>query len=713
MEMEAFSASSSSYTHDHADLPSSTTMSMTMKTRAAEVALDRHVVFPVTAQQQQQQQQPPERRQEVLSNNQATLNNPPASPSPSPSPSLVEPSARLETFKSPLSSSDGAVLSDWSSNSNSNNSNIIDYCSLTPPVTGPRPLMVSAKRFGSDVRRKHSKRRRCRSRRKSVSAATATVDGTAAANIGDNIHDGAYCLWKDANAPPSQESSSSEEEDHGLPFLFSQRDRLPPQKQAQQYWEYCYGTTSTTSTATTTATTTTTTIKVDAPLSAGWSANRKPPSKGWYVSFMSVLIDVAYSLLNLSGSFSHYLPSLLSAYYYCNYYCSFSLSHTKLPRPPNHAVVANKFKTPPPTPEDEEEEAAKNNAGFTPSNNSNNNHHHNKKGKNRVQFGSPKAAEYEVDGHTAQLTPLPPEVTRQRYSMDPKQAPAEEEEMTVETKRNSALLAEWEEELQPASSAARRRQQRKNRRSSSIFTPSPMSSSLLLDDSDDEENESSEQPLQQQQQPQVPSPSTMVMENLASLCVDSPTVAGGATATPKVDASSIPPTLTPLSSAGSDSSSSDTSSFRRSGETSNNKTAEFAISLESVNASGGAMDTTPPRIEITVNHRPVKNPSTIIPTSSSNGILPSTSTETTPPPTNMNLDAIHSVGGALDHTSPPMTSTMMTSMTYNVSAFHRGHHHSPISRMSDSRSSSSTRSTESSSTCEDDEYNAMRGITVS
>ena len=211
--------------------------------------LDRQVVFPVHVPQLHPPPPEPPRRREVLSNNMFALN-----PPQSPSPALVDQqtSQLLEPFKSPLSS-DGCWLSAEKLN-----------CSLTPPATGPRPLMVSAKRLGKDVRRKHSKRRRCQSRRKLQPA-----------NNGDSSssskNHGAYCLWKDSNAPPRQEYySSSEEEQGGLPFLFSQQNDFPPQEQAQQYWEYCYGKMHTT------------TAKItDLPATTGWSANRKPPSKGW------------------------------------------------------------------------------------------------------------------------------------------------------------------------------------------------------------------------------------------------------------------------------------------------------------------------------------------------------------------------------------------------------------------------------------------------
>ena len=326
--------------------------------------------------------------------------------------------------------------------------------------------------------------------------------------------------------------------------------------------------------------------------------------------------------LALSSSLSSFrvflfIASLLIS---CSLFCrNSSLSHTKL-RQNQTLAPNNMFKTPPTSPEDEEEAS---NLGTSP--------HPNRK-RNRVQFGSPQAVEYEVDAPTAQLTPLPSEVTRQRYSMDQKEVKEEDEEMTIETKRNSAMLAEWEEELQPLSSrASRRRQQRKNRRDSSIFDPSPTGSLLNLDDEEnDREND---------RQQQVPSPSTIVMQNLASLCVDSPAAASCQQFTS--DATSIPPILTPVSSGSEDSSSSDNSSPRES-----LKTVEFAISLESLNSSGAAMDTTPPRVDINIPGKMKDIPST------STAPHMASSTEMTPPPLNMSLDAIHSFGGALDHASP-------------------------------------------------------------
>lgn len=261
----------------------------------------------------------------------------------------------------------------------------------------------------------------------------------------------------------------------------------------------------------------------------------------------------------------------------------------------------------------------------------------------RVQFGSPRAAEYDIDGPVAQLTPLPSDVTRKRYSMDAKEQCKEEEEMTLETKRNSAVLAEWEDELEPTMSASRRRQvQRKNRRSSGRFTPSPMPSMAS------EDNETAEVDYQR-----LPSPSTMIMEDLASLCVNSPATNGKPTDGETMAQSSS----TPVSMGSDESLSAFDSSMQ------GNITSQFAISLDVVNTTGGAMDTTPPRVETQIF---TGNPSTSSKASSQ-------STETTPPPSNMNLDTIHSVGGALDRTSSTIMSSNMTDLN----------RHSPISRMAE------------------------------
>jgi len=205
--------------------------------------------------------------------------------------------------------------------------------------------------------------------------------------------------------------------------------------------------------------------------------------------------------------------------------------------------------------------------------------------------------------------------------------------MSAETKRNSALLAEWDDDgpLQGTSSAARRRQQRKNRRSSSIFTPSPSSSSLL-DDSDDEMMQVSNKFDMERREE---SPATMVLENLASLCVDSPSMT---TDRPIL----LPRTSSSIVGTSSDSSSSSTDASQRSPTIS---TTELAIPLGDLHTLGAAT--------VSARVRQVPSPDASNPTG---GSLP------------MSLEAIHSMGGALG----------------TMSCHSTGRQLSPISRMSQS-----------------------------
>lgn len=105
--------------------------------------------------------------------------------------------------------------------------------------------------------------------------------------------------------------------------------------------------------------------------------------------------------------------------------------------------------------------------------------------RRRVQFGIPSAVEYEVENPPGHLTPMSQEVTKKRYSMDPKEPSREDEEITQETKQNNLILSEWEDQFSASvednvrrSHRKRRRESsskkrnRKNRRSSSIFSPS-------------------------------------------------------------------------------------------------------------------------------------------------------------------------------------------------------------------------------------------------
>ncbi len=87
------------------------------------------------------------------------------------------------------------------------------------------------------------------------------------------------------------------------------------------------------------------------------------------------------------------------------------------------------------------------------------------------------------------------EVTRQRYSMDPKEPTKEEDDITQETKQNNQILSEWEDQFSPMPETKNRshgrvkrkgslnRRNRRNRRSSSIFSPASRTS-LATDHSD-------------------------------------------------------------------------------------------------------------------------------------------------------------------------------------------------------------------------------------
>ena len=208
---------------------------------------------PASSQQQEQEQRHPSRS--VLPNEIAAL-NPPLSPSPP----RLEPEL-LEHFESPRSK-----------DIQSERCSINGDFSLTPPVTGPRPLVFSAKRHGHAVRRKHSKRRRRRSENGSLSS-----EG--------------HTLWKDADAPPSQEATTSDEEED-LSYLLS--PQAPPETQQQRFWEFCYGKAPMESSTIPTGDT-----------GLGWSASRKPPAKGWYVA--KLMIFVRWGPMHFSNSLFYYV----------------------------------------------------------------------------------------------------------------------------------------------------------------------------------------------------------------------------------------------------------------------------------------------------------------------------------------------------------------------------------------------------------------------
>lgn len=97
-------------------------------------------------------------------------------------------------------------------------------CTLTPPVSCPKPLIVAAKQFGNEVRRGNPAKRR---------------------------------RPEDDDSP----YSSEEDEDMILP------ENLSPTTRTQEYWKRCYGTSQSS--------------RQLGNFQSSWSASRAAPAKGW------------------------------------------------------------------------------------------------------------------------------------------------------------------------------------------------------------------------------------------------------------------------------------------------------------------------------------------------------------------------------------------------------------------------------------------------
>lgn len=229
--------------------------------------------------------------------------------------------------------------------------------------------------------------------------------------------------------------------------------------------------------------------------------------------------------------------------------------------------------------------------------------------------------EYEVDGPAGQLTPLPSEVAKKRYSMDLKERTQEEEDITQETKDNTAVLAEWEEEFSEPKSTSRSRRKNKNRRSSSIFSPKTM-----LDDEETEGGIPCSSPPRETSKVPESSPSELVTKNLASLRMSSP------------DVGNVSAEVESVSSADRD------SSFEVPTYESSSPANKVELWIDIKPAA--------PTIEIPDNS-PQFGPCGT-PQRSANVSTPvqAKKAETTPPNTNISLETIHSFGGALDLESP-------------------------------------------------------------
>ena len=145
-------------------------------------------------------------------------------------------------------------------------------------------------------------------------------------------------------------------------------------------------------------------------------------------------------------------------------FSTFALSFSN-PRPKRPIGHATRYKTPP-KPSDDPDELSESNI----------------RRSRKVQFGIPSAVEYEIDRPPGHLTPMSQDVTRKRYSMDPKEPTRDEYEVTQETKQNNLILSEWEDGFpnmrsnrdrssDRSRSGSSSKRKRRNRRSSSLFSP--------------------------------------------------------------------------------------------------------------------------------------------------------------------------------------------------------------------------------------------------
>lgn len=307
--------------------------------------------------------------------------------------------------------------------------------SLTPPTASPAPLVVSAKRLGSEVRRNHSKRRKGRMWDDKENASSFNVSS-----------------WRAGN-------EQDDEKEEGLPPV----EHLSPEERTQRYWKWCYGDST-----------------EPMPPQSSWSATRAPPGKSWYVEFSRVrafrvivlfLIQMSCSFHSLSSRKEPMVRAVTLETPTLDRLSTDNPSTAELPIPPNA------FETPSNTPPD----AVIKKSTCSKS----------------VQFGMASAAEYELDRPPKELTPMPSEVAKERFPLtEPVQ---DDQEATEETKHNSATLAQWDNDFDSylssddddESSSGEELEsmlfsrKRKNRRNSGFFSPD--TASLLLPEDNTEE----------------------------------------------------------------------------------------------------------------------------------------------------------------------------------------------------------------------------------
>jgi hypothetical protein len=125
-----------------------------------------------------------------------------------------------------------------------------------------------------------------------------------------------------------------------------------------------------------------------------------------------------------------------------------------------------------------------------------------KKSQSAVKFGTNSAAEFDKLQPITEMTPMPLHVVQEIFPSESKEEPAEEQEVSRETKQNVAMLAEWDDlfddelEQTPKRKRGRKRtpyksknrRPSKSRRDSTIFSKEGINKERmsLLEDSDDE-----------------------------------------------------------------------------------------------------------------------------------------------------------------------------------------------------------------------------------
>ena len=173
---------------------------------------------------------------------------------------------------------------------------------LTPPASAPAPLLVSAKRLGTEVRSIHSKRRRAswRGYLCSTEKAESNNDGNDEElqpmvytdqldpKYGRNGPIRMFDRWKEEDRGGNEEDPFNrlmsppldDEDDEPYPLLPAFMQTLSPQEQKRCYWQLCYGS----DPPVVAASPPNTTVANNTTVAEGtWSASRAPPTRSWYV----------------------------------------------------------------------------------------------------------------------------------------------------------------------------------------------------------------------------------------------------------------------------------------------------------------------------------------------------------------------------------------------------------------------------------------------